>query len=117
MRRAALVVEDDAELRGMLQLALGLEGYDVVTAADGLEALQRIDRHPPDLVVLDLGLPKVTGVEIIRELSAHAHTRGISIIVVTGSGEDVYHPNVVCVLRKPIDPKQLVEAVRKCLGG
>jgi two-component system KDP operon response regulator KdpE len=75
LRRRALIVEDDEELRRLFTVGLKFEGYDVVEAADGLAALRQLDYHAPDVVVLDLGLPHVNGVAVLQEIAAHAITR------------------------------------------
>jgi two-component system KDP operon response regulator KdpE len=110
-----LVVEDDAELRRLFRVSLTLEGFDVEEAGDGLEALRRIAEHPPDVVVLDLGLPSLSGVAVQQEIAANAYTRRIPIVVVTGSTKNLDYLNVACILRKPITPDELVAAVRLCL--
>jgi CheY-like chemotaxis protein len=113
-RKVILLVEDDDELRRMFRTSLLLEGYEVLEAGDGLEALSRIDRELPDLVVLDLMLPSLSGVAVRQEIAAHALTRDIPIVVVTGSAMNVDHLDVECVLRKPVGPEELVAAVRRC---
>jgi two-component system response regulator MprA len=112
-----LIVEDDADLRRMFRTALTLAGFVVHDAAVGLDALRRIDQHPPDLIVLDLMLPDISGVVIRQEIAAHAHTRSIPIVVVTGSTIDVGTLKVPCVLRKPVTPDELLAAVQNCLAS
>jgi DNA-binding response OmpR family regulator len=116
-RQALLVVEDDEELRKMYRSALAVAGFLVREAADGLSALTTLDREPVDLVVLDLGLPDISGLVIIQDIAAQAHTRHVPVLVVTGSTEKLDHLDVACVLRKPISPDALVTAVLKCLGS
>lgn len=110
-----LVVEDDDDLRRAFRLALTLSGFDVEEACDGHEALVKLDLHPPDLVVLDLGLPAVSGEAVRQEIAAHAYTRDIPVVVVTGSSEDLSRLDVPCVLRKPVATDEVVAAVRSCL--
>jgi CheY-like chemotaxis protein len=114
LRKTILVVEDDEELRRMFRTALLLEGFDVFEAGDGLDALTRIDRDPPDLVVLDLMLPSLSGVAVRQEIAAHVLTRDIPVVVVTGSAMNIDELNVDCVLRKPVVPEALVAAVKRC---
>jgi two-component system response regulator MprA len=116
-RRTVLVVEDDAPLRHMYRVALTFAGYDVQEARGGFEALRRLDSDPPALVVLDLLLPGVDGFAVRQELAAHAHTRNIPIVIVTGSGENLDHLDVGCLLRKPVSPDELLNSVRKCLAS
>ena len=114
-RKIVLVVEDDDDLRRMFRTALMIAGFTVEEASDGAAALYRIHHQPPDLIVLDLSLPTVSGLIVHQEVAAHAHTRQIPVVIVTGSSMNLNHLEVPCVLRKPIDPEQLVSTVRECL--
>jgi len=116
-RQTVLIVEDDTDLRKFYRHALALAGYDVKEAPGGFEALRTLDSDPPDIVVLDLTLPGVDGFMVRRELAAHAHTRSIPIVVVTGSAENLDYLEVACLLRKPVSPDDLVNVVRKCLAS
>ena len=99
----------------MYRTALTLAGFDVYEVAVGIDALRYIDQESPDLIVLDLMLPDISGVVIRQEIAAHAHTRSIPIIIVTGSAMDLASLDVPCVLRKPVTPDELVTAVESCL--
>jgi DNA-binding response OmpR family regulator len=112
-----LIVEDDLLLSQLYKTALGMAGFTVRQAADGLQALREIDASPPELIVLDLSLPVVDGFAVRQEVAAHAHTRDIPIVIVTGSTRDLDAMNVPCVLRKPVSPDRLVETVRQCLAA
>ena len=116
-RRIILIVEDDADLRRLYRTALALEGFDVDEAADGFDALRRIDHRRPDLVVLDIGLPAVSGVAVREEIAAHAYTRHIPVVIVTGTTVNFDHLDVACVLRKPVEPSDLLKTVRSCLAA
>jgi chemosensory pili system protein ChpA (sensor histidine kinase/response regulator) len=109
-----LVVEDDPALLSFYRSGLMMGGFTVVTASDGLEALQRIESHIPDLVVLDLGLPRLSGRDVRREIAAHAHTQRIPIVVVTGE-VDTDPTEFNCVLRKPVYADALIAAIERCL--
>jgi CheY-like chemotaxis protein len=113
-----LIVEDDVDLRRMFRTALALDGFSIREAGDGLDALRILDAdRPPDLVLLDLGLPLVSGYVVRQEIAAHAHTRNIPIVVVTGSAADHDRLDVACVLQKPVSPDRLVNTVRSCLAS
>jgi DNA-binding response OmpR family regulator len=116
-RRTLLLVEDDAPLRELYRLALTVAGYDVKEASDGWEALRRIDSVQPDLIVLDLGLPMVSGEHVLMDLSGQPHLRHIPVVVVTGSSDSLGAFKVACVLRKPTSPDDLVGTVRSLLAG
>jgi DNA-binding response OmpR family regulator len=114
--RVILVVEDDTPVRGYWRTALTLAGFDVLEAQDGIQALRILEQYLPDLVVLDLGLPKLSGVSVRQEIAAQVVTRYIPVVVVTGSTEqDLTYLDVPCVLRKPVSSDQLVGAVRTWL--
>jgi signal transduction histidine kinase len=86
-RARLLVVEDDSRMRGILEMLLGRH-WDVEVAADGREALDKVRRHVPDLLIADLVLPKVDGYELIRELRAQPRTRAVPIVVVSGLADE-----------------------------
>jgi CheY-like chemotaxis protein len=114
-RHTVLVVEDDPSLRRMYRTALGLAGFSVTEAEDGLHALHYLEQHPPDIVILDLMLPTVSGLVVQQEIAAHAHTRKIPVVIVTGSDMNLDGVDVPCVLRKPVTPDKLVDVVQSCL--
>lgn len=114
-RPLVMVVEDDANLRLMWHVALRLESFDVVEAASGLDALRVLDQGPLDLVVIDLGLPLLSGQSVLHEIAAQTLTRNIPVVIVTASVEDLSRLDVPCILRKPVTPDELVAAVRQCL--
>jgi len=114
--RLVLLVEDDADLREFFKMCLRQGGYDVHVAADGMQALAFIDSVQPDLIVLDLRLPHVSGYDILDELEAHETTRKIPVVVVTGSTALPVNRNVSHSLRKPITGDRLTETVQRCLA-
>jgi two-component system KDP operon response regulator KdpE len=113
-RKIVLVVEDDAQLRHLYWQAMTFEGFHVVTAEDGLTALDCMRHTPPSVVVLDLNVPGVPGGEILREMAANSELQNIPVIVVSGSEEaaDVAH-QAAAFFRKPVPLYQVVEAIQK----
>ena len=83
-----LVVEDEDSLATLLEYNLKKEGYEIHVAADGEEALIRIDERAPDLLILDWMLPSVSGIEICRRLRQRTATRNLPIIMLTARGEE-----------------------------
>ena len=98
----------------MFRTALTFAGYDVKEARDGLSALNSIEQYPPTAVVLDLGLPHVSGYVVLQDLVAQAHTRHIPVIIVTGKA-DTEPAGASCLLHKPVEPDRLVDCVRDCI--
>lgn len=116
-RQRILIVDDDAPLRQLYRTALTFDGFEVQEVGDGLDALRQLDSAPPDLVILDLVLPTLSGLAVREELAAQVHTRDIPIVVITGSTLPVDTLDVPCVLRKPVAPDALVAVVRRCLAA
>jgi putative two-component system response regulator len=89
----------------------------VLEAEDALAALRSLDQYPVDLVILDLMLPTLSGLAVQQEIAAHAHTADLPVVIVTGSDMSLDEVDVACILRKPVTPEQLVDAVRSCLAS
>ncbi|MFZ3044153.1 MAG: response regulator [Minisyncoccia bacterium] len=83
-----LVVEDEEVLAKVLQEKLQKSGYEVATAADGVEALARVKEFSPDAIILDLLLPKKNGFEVLETLKADQALKTIPVVVVSNLGED-----------------------------
>jgi len=111
-----LLVEDDRSLRQLYRLELELRGLAVEIAGDGIEALSIIEQQRPDLVVLDLGLPRLGGLAVAQELKAHDDTRSVPIVVVTGSPEPIDETGFVAVIRKPLSAHELAVIVEQALA-
>jgi two-component system chemotaxis response regulator CheY len=115
--KTVLIVEDDVDLRRMFRTVLALAGYEVIEAGNGLDALRLLDGGSPDAVILDLGLPIVSGMAVRQEIAAHAHTRHVPVIVVTGQPGSHEQLEAACVLRKPVSPERLVQVVKSCIAA
>jgi CheY-like chemotaxis protein len=113
-RQVVLLVEDAQDVRGLFVLALRSVGCEVWCAADGLEALRLIETKRPDVVVIDLHFPYISGRDVLAVLEAHAATRSIPVVAVTGPDQRVFSRNRLCQLRKPVTTDRLIEAVTNC---
>lgn len=116
-QKRILIVEDDADLRRMFRTVLSMAGYEIEEASDGIEALQMVENRLPDLIVLDLVPRALDGLSVQQELAAHAVTRRIPVVIVTGSTIDTSSLDVACVLRKPIMPDDLLRTIKQCMAG
>lgn len=87
-RRRILLVEDDRFLRRAAEASLRQRGFEVTVAADGEEGLAKVRAEIPDLILLDLLMPKVSGLEMLRRLRADETTRGVAVLILTNSSRE-----------------------------
>jgi two-component system, OmpR family, alkaline phosphatase synthesis response regulator PhoP len=119
-RQKVLSIEDDADIRELIKFNLEQEGYAVEEAATGAEGLDRIKRRQPDLVLLDLMLPGMPGLEICRVLRNAKETATLPILIVTAKGTEVdkvlgLEMGADDYVVKPFSPRELVARVKALL--
>lgn len=112
-----LVVEDNACLLWVTTQILTEQGFEVFTASNGVECLRAIEEHRPDLVVLDLKLPRLSGGAVLEMIAQTPSMSGVRVIVVSGSGypEDLFRsllPRMVGYVSKPFTPDQLLTEIQ-----
>jgi DNA-binding response OmpR family regulator len=117
MRRArVLIVDDDDDLRELLRHALECAGYEVIEASDGAMALLQIERAAPDLALVDIDLPIISGAEVLAELALRAHRgRPFPVVAMSGSGSSSESP-ANWFLSKPMDLDLLLAVVDDFTG-
>lgn len=118
--KTVLIVEDHADCRMLLKLVLSRSGYVVVEAATGQEAIEHASAARFDLIVMDFGLPGMTGDKLIRRLKDNPATRNVPVVVTTGYMDAQVAQRAIAagaesVLLKPYDIEELVEAMERCL--
>jgi CheY-like chemotaxis protein len=114
----ALVVDDSAVIRELIAVNLELEGFEVTTAGDGESAVELANSLQPDVITLDVMMPRLTGFETVVRLREEPKTAGIPVVMVTGRaqaadlarGEEV---GVEAYLTKPFEPAELIEVVTR----
>ncbi|UCE02379.1 MAG: response regulator [Candidatus Latescibacterota bacterium] len=116
-----LVVDDEVYILHILDFILGAEGYDVVTATNGEQALQKVREEKPDLVILDIMMPKLDGYETCRMIKRDAATKQIPVILLTAKGREVDQKlgrevGASDYITKPFSPNKLIERVQAILG-
>jgi len=111
-----LVADKDRGLRQLLRAVLEAARFEVAEAADGLEALELIARQRPDLVILELPLPRVGGQEICRLLKTGEKTRGLPVILLSAQGQPVPLWRAESCLPKPLLQAELLKKVQELLG-
>jgi len=121
--RKLVVADDDLEALGRMEQALSLHGYEVWTAADGQEALDRAQEIQPDLILLDVGMPLMDGYEVVRKLKKDDRTRPIPVIVATDSPADreqervrVLGMDIAEYLTKPLSIEILIREIKKVIA-
>ena len=85
--KRVLLVEDDAALVALVSKALSANGYDVETARDGVEGLTKLDKAPPNLVIIDVMMPQLDGMTFVRAIKSHKGTRHIPVIFLTAKSD------------------------------
>ena len=120
MSKTVLVIDDQPHIVRLIQVNLEKEGFQVVTAADGVEGSQRLREGRPDLVILDVIMPRKDGFTLLREMKAQPELTDVPVIMLTvkthnadilqglREGAELYRP-------KPFHPKELVALVKRVL--
>jgi two-component system, cell cycle response regulator DivK len=119
-KKKILIVEDNSDIRWLIVFFLKQTGYDVLEAATGLAAIERASATLPDLIIMDLDLPDITGDEATARLKADPSTKHIPVIAITAYRESPLMENVVAagaceVLCKPFPLRSLEDAVSRLL--
>ncbi len=115
-RHRVLVVDDSAVVRDLIAVNLELEGFEVHTAADGLEGLEQVAAWQPDVVTLDVVMPRLDGFGALERLRADPSTADLPVVLVTGRGQGADRDRGEALgadgyLSKPFEPAELVAVV------
>jgi len=121
MSKTILIVDDEPNIVISLEFLLQREGFDVAVAGDGEEALRKLAKLGPDLVLLDVMLPLKSGFEVCQEIRAHPDWRSVKIIMLSAKGRDTEVQKGMALgadayLTKPFATKALVAKVKELLG-
>jgi two-component system alkaline phosphatase synthesis response regulator PhoP/two-component system response regulator VicR len=117
-----LVCDDERHIVRLIQVNLERQGYNVVTAYDGKEGLEKVKAEKPDLIVLDVMMPYMDGFEVLKNLRREPETEALPVIMLTAKAQDKdvfegYHYGADMYLTKPFNPMELVAFVKRILGG
>ncbi len=115
-----LVVDDDEHLRTVVATLLEASGYEVATAGDGAEALERLEREAFDLMLLDVWMPRMTGLEVLSQLKARSLPLRVILLTADDTPDTVLHAlrdQAYQFVRKPFDPEALLATVSNALGA
>ncbi|TYB55087.1 response regulator [Nonomuraea sp. PA05] len=117
-----LVVDDDEVIRQLIAVNLNLEGFEVVTATDGRDCLERVRDVMPDVITLDVMMPFLDGWTTAQRLRAEEDTSHIKVVLITARAQDDdkirgWGIGVDAYLTKPFDPAELIQVVRDLAAG
>lgn len=116
-----LVVEDEADIRNLIVLTLQFNGFQVEEAANGEEAVEKASDLTPDLILMDIRMPKMTGYQACQILKNQPHTKNIPIVFLSAKSQDAEIQTGLDLgaaeyLVKPFDPAQLPDKITRILG-
>jgi two-component system chemotaxis response regulator CheY len=121
MKKVILVADDSPTIRKFVSFALTMKGFEIISACDGMEALEKIPNEKVDLIITDLNMPNVDGFELIKTVRSNEEFKNIPIIILSslGGSEEIekgmsYGANSYLV--KPFDPKRILYEVSKYLN-
>ncbi|HEY0847959.1 MAG TPA: response regulator [Noviherbaspirillum sp.] len=122
MTKKVLIVDDEPNIVISLEFLMKREGFDVAVAMDGDAALEAMREHAPDLVLLDVMLPKKDGFEVCQQIRANPAWQDVKVVMVTAKGRDTETVKGLALgadayMTKPFSTKDLVQQVRQLLGG
>jgi two-component system, chemotaxis family, chemotaxis protein CheY len=116
-----LAVDDSNSIRQMLQFALKSRGYGVIPAGDGVEALEALERGHLDLMVLDINMPRLDGLSLLKLLRERPEWQALPVLVLTTEGQDADRDRALALgatdyMRKPFKPTELLDRVAAMLN-
>jgi two-component system alkaline phosphatase synthesis response regulator PhoP len=121
MSKSILVVDDEPNIVLSLEFLMEKQGFEVRSAYDGEQALEAISKSPPDLVLLDINMPKVNGFEVCASVRANPEWKDVRILILTAKGRDVEREKGLAMgadeyVTKPFSTREVVEKVHELLG-
>ncbi len=121
MPKKIMVVDDEPYIARVIKFKLEQEGYAVISANDGVTGLERIRQEKPDLVLLDVMMPGLTGYEVCQQVKADADLAGIPVVFLTAKGQERDREQGLNLgandyITKPFSPNRLLELVRSIIG-
>ncbi len=122
MAKKILIIEDEEIISGLLERKLTREGYSVVITTNGIDGLAKMREDRPDMVLLDIIMPKMGGFEVMEEMNKDEELKDIPVIVVSNSGQPVEIDRIKkmgakdWLIKTEFDPQEVLEKVKKQIG-
>ena len=118
MAKKILVVDDERHIVRLVEVNHTRAGYEIATAYDGIEALEKVKAEKPDMIVLDVMMPRMDGFEVLKRLQADTSTQDIPVIMLTAKAQDAdifrgWSSGVSSYLTKPFNPRELLTFVER----
>ncbi|NIV75635.1 MAG: response regulator [Gammaproteobacteria bacterium] len=122
MSKSVLVVDDEPNIVLSLEFLMKQAGFAVRTAVDGEEALEAIEAAPPDLVLLDVNMPKIDGFQVCEKIRANPRWKDVRVVMLTAKGRDIEREKGLAMgaddyVTKPFATHEVVQKVRELLGA
>ncbi|HLJ56431.1 MAG TPA: response regulator [Chthonomonadaceae bacterium] len=122
MAKTILTVDDERSIVRLVQVNLERQGYNVLTAFDGRDALEKIASSRPDMVICDVMMPYMDGLEVLRQVRLNEDTRDLPVIMLTAKAMDHdvfegYVRGATCYLTKPFSPPELISFVKRIFAA
>lgn len=116
-----VIAEDERDIRELVTFTLQFAGHQVVATSNGEEAVEAVLRERPDLVIMDVRMPRMTGYEASRRLKTMPETKDIPVVFLSAKGQEAevqegYEAGAVAYILKPFSPDGLIQQVAKILG-
>jgi two-component system chemotaxis response regulator CheY len=120
MSKVIMTADDSASVRQMVSFTLKQAGYEVIEAVDGQDAVDKLDKNPVHMLITDLNMPKIDGIDLIRQVRAKSQYKFIPIIMLTTESQDSKKQEGKAVgatgwIVKPFKPDQLLGVIKKVL--
>jgi twitching motility two-component system response regulator PilH len=118
-----LIVEDDAFLSDLYFHTFSFSGFDTHVARDGLEGLEKVQEVKPDLILLDIMMPKMNGLEVIRKLKEDVNTKSIPVVILSNFSDEALAKEamsqgaIAYIIKSEYEPKQVIQMVTEWLSG
>jgi len=122
MATKVLVADDEQDIKDVVQMFLENQGYEVETAYDGLDAMDRVNTWKPDVVLLDIMMPLMDGIAVCKKIKSDPATRSIKVIMVSAASKrekegEAYQAGADGYVLKPFDPADLSKVIEQTMGA
>lgn len=121
-KRKVLLADDEEDIKLVIQMYLETSGYEVVTAYDGLDAIEKAKETKPDLILMDIMMPVIDGIEVTRQIKSLEETKHIPVVMLTAAAQSAMVERAMKAgasdyISKPFEPENLKNIVDQILGG